>query len=78
MENLDSLFEDRFIYPDPNANRRFQELGGINNIKSLLVKSISVFLKPKSLEEWGLTYHKTVPKITGVSNPSSAIASSGW
>ena len=63
MENFDDLFEKRFTYPDPDANRRFQGLVGIDDIKNLLVKSISVFLKPKSLEEWGLTHHKAAPKL---------------
>ena len=63
MDNLDDLFERRLIYPDTDARRRFDELVGIDDAKSLMVKSISIFFSPVRLEKWGAKYHKGIPKL---------------
>ena len=63
MDNFDDLFERRLIYPDTDARRRFDELVGIDDAKSLMVKSISIFFSPVRLEKWGAKYHKGISKL---------------
>ena len=63
MDNFDDLFERRLTYPDTDARRRFDELVGIDEAKSMMVKSICIFLDPARLEKWGKKYHKGIPQL---------------
>lgn len=45
-------------YPDPHAQRRFRSLVGIDNAKTITVRSLCVCLDPSRLERWARTYHK--------------------
>ena len=63
MDNFDDLFERRLTYPDTDARRRFDELVGIDNAKSVMVKSICIFFTPARLKKWGERYHKGIPKL---------------
>lgn len=63
MENYDDLFERRLTYPDTDARRYFDELVGIDNAKSIMVKSICIFLSPTKLEKWGEKYHSGISKL---------------
>ena len=63
MDNFDDLFERRLTYPDTDARRRFDELVGIDDAKSVMVKSICIFFTPARLKKWGERYHKGVPKL---------------
>lgn len=63
MDNFDDLFERRLTYPDTDARRRFDELVGIDEAKSMMVKSICIFLNPARLEKWGKKYHKGIPPL---------------
>ena len=58
-----SLFERQARYPDPSAQKRFDRLVGIDDIKSQIIKSISIFLSPGKLKEWGEKYYKEMPKL---------------
>ena len=58
MENLENVFERRLTYPDPHAQRRFRSLVGIDNAKTITVRSLCVCLDPSRLERWARTYHK--------------------
>ena len=57
VPSLDELFEQRMTYPDADAARRFGELVGVDYAKSMVLKSICVFLDPSGLEKWGRKYH---------------------
>ena len=61
MDNFDDLFERRLTYPDTDARRRFDELVGIDNAKSLVMKSICIFFAPARLEKWGENTMKVDP-----------------
>lgn len=63
MDNFDDLFERRLTYPDTDARRCFDELVGIDNAKSKMVKSICIFLHPAKLEKWGEKYHTGISKL---------------
>ena len=63
MDNFDDLFERRLTYPDTDARRRFDELVGIDDAKSVMVKSICIFFTPARLKKWGERYPKGVPKL---------------
>ena len=63
MDNFDNLFERRLTYPNTDASHRFDELVGIENTKTLMAKSICIFLEPARLEKWGEKYHKGIPKL---------------
>ena len=61
--SLDDLFEQRMTYPDAGAARRFGELIGIDDAKSMVLKSICVFLDPSRLERWGSKYHGGMSRL---------------
>lgn len=63
MDNFDNLFEQRLVYPDTDARQRFDELVGIDNAKSIMVKSICIFLSPGRLRQWEKKYYKSIPKL---------------
>lgn len=64
MNNFDNLYERRMTYPDSEARRRFDELAGINNAKSLMVKSICSHLNPDAIRKWGEKHHgKGISKL---------------
>ena len=63
MEDVDDLFGRRLAYPDPDARRRFDDIVGIDDIKSRALKSISIFLDPEKLVQWGDKFHRGAPKL---------------
>jgi len=64
MNNFDNLYERRMTYPDSEAHRRFDELVGIDNAKSMMVKSICSLLNPEALRKWGEKHHgKGISKL---------------
>ena len=63
MENFDDLFERRSSYPDPDADRRFSDLVGIDDAKHRVVQSICAFLAPRKLKDWGQKHHPNVEKL---------------
>ena len=63
MEGFDDLFGRRLTYPDSDARRRFDEIIGIDDVKSKALKSISIFLNPEKLLQWGKKFHKGAPKL---------------
>lgn len=63
MDNFDDLFEQRLVYPDTDARQRFDELVGIDNAKSIMVKSICIFLSHGRLRQWAKKYYKSIPRL---------------
>ena len=57
MDGTDELFERRLTYPDAEARRLYRDLVGLDDAKSTLAKSISVFLDPTSLLRWAERFH---------------------
>lgn len=51
------LFGEVIEYPDPRAQRRFDELVGIDHIKERLVNEASVLINPEILKEWSARHH---------------------
>jgi SpoVK/Ycf46/Vps4 family AAA+-type ATPase len=54
MTNLEVTYE----YPDPEAKRRLASLVGIDDIKSLLHKGLSLTINPSSILDWSKKHHK--------------------
>ena len=54
---MDELFERRVGYPDPDAQRRYAALVGMDEAKSVLVKSLSVCIDRSGIVEWGKKHH---------------------
>ena len=49
---LEELFERRLVYPDPDAQRRYAALVGMDDVKSALVKFLSVNVDRSGIVEW--------------------------
>lgn len=61
--NQPALFERAQQYPDPDAKDRYEKLVGIDEIKALVVRMLSVLVNPDSLSSWAKNHH---PKAAGV------------
>ncbi len=54
----DIIFEGSTEFPDPDAQRRFAQLVGLDEVKSRLVKEARLLLNPQLLEDWSRKYHQ--------------------
>ena len=52
------LFGNILEYPDPEAQRRFAALVGIDDIKRRLMHEASVLINPAILEQWSVKHHR--------------------
>ncbi len=53
----EGLFETIQDYPDPDAERRYHALVGIDNIKNHLAKEASVILDPAAVQAWSKKHY---------------------
>lgn len=51
------LFESVVEYPDAGAQRRYEALVGLDDIKARLTKEAQLLLDPTSLERWSVSTH---------------------
>ena len=63
MDGTDELFERRLTYPDAEARRRYRGLVGLDDAKSTLAKSISIFIDPTDLLRWANIYHENAAAL---------------
>lgn len=63
MNGTDELFERRLTYPDVEARRLYHGLVGLDDAKSILAKSISIFLDPTRLLRWAERYHESASAL---------------
>ena len=52
------IFEDIIEFPDPDAQKHFSQLVGLDEIKDRLIKEIRLLLSPDLLKEWSEQHHK--------------------
>jgi AAA+ superfamily predicted ATPase len=57
------LFEGAITYPDIEYQERYNELIGIDDYKSRVVKLLSVFINPNDLINWAEKHYKKIPSI---------------
>jgi len=58
------VFEASLNYPDPDAQRRFAALVGIDDLKQRLEKSLRLILDPQAIERWSEQHHhKQLPIV---------------
>lgn len=54
---LNDLFDRRVEFPDPDANRRFSRLVGVDEAKSRVTKLLSVLVNPDGPRGWATRHH---------------------
>ncbi len=54
----DSLFDEVIELPDPDMERQFNELVGLDAVKGLLIKEGRLLLNPGLLDEWSRRHHR--------------------
>jgi AAA+ superfamily predicted ATPase len=54
-----NLFDEVIELPNPDAQRQFEELVGLDNAKDILFKEGRLLLNPDLLNEWSKKFHKT-------------------
>jgi SpoVK/Ycf46/Vps4 family AAA+-type ATPase len=60
-----TVFEASLNYPDPDAQRRFAALVGIDDLKQRLEKSLRLILDPHAIERWSEQHHRRQLPIIG-------------
>ncbi len=60
MTNPADLFEEDLDLPDPDADRRYHQLMGLDDIKTQLAKEAELILQPVLIEQWSKDHHGTV------------------
>ena len=60
-----SVFEASLNYPDPDAQRRFAALVGIDDLKQRLEKSLRLILDPQAIDRWSERHHRGQLPIVG-------------
>lgn len=78
MVTSDGLFEQALEYPDPEAQRRLDELVGIDTIKTGLIREAKTLLDPSALERWSNEHYKKVlPIVTEVASRTPLVVLTG-
>lgn len=54
---LNDLFEQRVVYPDPDARDRLNRLVGLDDHKARLSKILGLLVNPHGLERWAAEHH---------------------
>jgi AAA+ superfamily predicted ATPase len=57
---ITDLFEEDLDMPDPNADRRYAQLVGLDHIKDRLAKEAELILQPARIEQWSTQHHGDV------------------
>jgi AAA+ superfamily predicted ATPase len=60
MINPSDLFEEDLDLPDPDADRRYRQLLGLDDTKTRLAKEAELILQPALVEKWSMDHHGTV------------------
>jgi AAA+ superfamily predicted ATPase len=54
---ISELFDEVLDLPDPNAQRRYDELVGLDDVKMQIHKQARILLKPTLLDKWAKAHH---------------------
>ena len=60
MTSPTDLFEEDLDLPDPDADRRYHQLIGLDVTKARLAKEAELILQPAIIERWSVRHHGTV------------------
>ena len=60
MINPADLFEEDLDLPDPDADRRYHQLVGLDDTKTRLAKEGELILQPALIEQWSKGHHGSV------------------
>ena len=60
------LFENIITFPDPESQRRYDELVGVEEIKNRLIKESAILLNPGLLADWSKAKHGSIIALTKV------------
>lgn len=55
--DVNSLFERRLAFPDPDARSRLNRLVGLDVQKEHVAKMLGILINPKGIEEWAKKHH---------------------
>jgi AAA+ superfamily predicted ATPase len=61
--NIDTLFERRIVYPDPDLQERLSRLVGLDDQKTRLTKILGLLVNPSGLEGWAKKHHPDANKL---------------
>ena len=64
--DISQLFDEVLDLPDPNANRRYEQLLGLDEIKAQIHKQARILLKPSLLDKWAQFHHGGSIQLSGV------------
>jgi AAA+ superfamily predicted ATPase len=64
--DVNELFDEVLDLPDPNAQRRYASLVGLDGIKAQIHKQAKILLKPSLLDKWAGKHHKGRVALTEV------------
>ncbi|MFY1685009.1 AAA family ATPase [Micromonospora sp. WMMD730] len=56
----EDLFEEDLDLPDPDAQKRYVNLVGLDEIKTRLAKEAELILQPQLLQQWSVRHHGAV------------------
>ena len=63
---LNELFDEVLDLPDPNAQRRYLSLVGLDEVKAQIQKQARILLKPTLLDKWAADHHGGPVALTEV------------
>lgn len=63
---LNELFDEVLDLPDPNAQRRYASLVGLDDVKTQIHKQARILLKPSLLDKWADKHHRGPVALTEV------------
>lgn len=55
--DIGELFDEVLDLPDPNAQRRYDQLVGLDAVKTQIHKQARILLKPSLLDKWAKAHH---------------------
>lgn len=64
--DVNELFDEVLDLPDPNAQRRYASLVGLDGIKAQIHKQAKILLKPSLLDKWAGKHHNGRVALTEV------------
>jgi len=57
------IFEGAIQYPDPEYNERLNNLVGLDEHKTRVMKLLSLLINPSGIEKWAKKYYKKAPTV---------------
>ena len=63
---INDLFDEVLDLPDPSAQRRYEQLVGLDDVKAQIHKQARILLTPSLLDDWAAAHHGGAITLTDV------------